>query len=75
VARTLQTTEIQARTLRAENNEERLKGTMDVKKFAGLLLALVLAVPFIATAPQGTLALVDIGLIGLLFVVRRRRLV
>ena len=48
---------------------------MDVKKFAGLLLALVLAVPFIATAAQGTLALVDIGLIGLLFVVRRRRLV
>jgi len=47
---------------------------MDVKRLAGLLIAFVLAVPFIATAPPGTLALVDIGLIGLLFVVRRRRL-
>lgn len=47
---------------------------MDVKKLAGLLMAFVLAVPIISTAPPGTLALVDFGLIGLLYVIRRRRL-
>ena len=46
---------------------------MDAKKFTGLLVAVVLAVPIIATAPPGTLALMEIGLVGLLFVVRRRR--
>ena len=46
---------------------------MDVKKLAGLLIASVLAVSVIATAPPSTLALMDLGLIGLLYVIRRRR--
>ena len=46
---------------------------MDAKKLTGVMIAVVLAVPIIATARPGTLALVDIGLIGLLYVVRRRR--
>ena len=47
---------------------------MDAKKLTGMLIAVVLAVPIIATAPSGTLALIDVGLIGLLYVIRRRRL-
>ena len=47
---------------------------MDAKKLTGMLIAVVLAVPIIATAPSGTLALIDVGLLGLLYVVRRRRL-
>jgi len=46
---------------------------MDVKKLAGLLLALVLAVPVIASAPPSALALMDVALIALLYVIRRRR--
>lgn len=46
---------------------------MDAKKFTGLLVAVVLAVPIIATAPPGTLALMEIGLVGLFCVMRRRR--
>ena len=46
---------------------------MDVKKIAGLLLAVLLVVPLIATAAPGTLALIDVGLVGLLYVMRRRR--
>jgi hypothetical protein len=48
---------------------------MDVKKVTAVLIAVVLAVLIIATAPPGTLALVDVGLIGLLYIVRRRRVV
>jgi hypothetical protein len=51
-----------------------LKGNMDAKKLTGMLIVVVLAVPIIATAPSGTLALIDAGLIGLLYVIRRRRL-
>jgi hypothetical protein len=47
---------------------------MDVKKLAGLLLAPAFAVPVIATAPPGTLALLAFGLSGLLYFIRRRRL-
>ena len=46
---------------------------MDAKKLTGVLIAVVLAVLIIATARPGTLAWVDVGLIGLLYVVRRRR--
>lgn len=46
---------------------------MEVKKLAGLLLALLLAVPVIATAPPGALALIDVALIALLYVIRSRR--
>jgi hypothetical protein len=46
---------------------------MDAKKLTGLLIAVALALPIIATAQPETLAVIDIGLIGLLYVVRRRR--
>ncbi|MEP7247642.1 MAG: hypothetical protein ABI885_28700 [Gammaproteobacteria bacterium] len=46
---------------------------MDVKNFAGMLIALVLTVGLIATGSPGTLALLDVGLIGLLYVLRQRR--
>jgi hypothetical protein len=46
---------------------------MDVKKVAGLLMVIVIAVPIVATAPPGTLALMELGLIGLLYVIRCRR--
>jgi hypothetical protein len=51
-----------------------MEGIMDVKKFAGLLTASVLAMPIIATAPPGTLAWMAFGLSALLYVIRRRRL-
>ena len=47
---------------------------MDAKKLTGMLIAVVLAVAIIATVPSGTLALIDVGLVGLLYVIRRRRL-
>ena len=56
-----------------KTNDGRSKGNMDAKKFTGLLVAVVLAVPIIATAPPGTLALMEIGLVGLFCVMRRRR--
>ena len=46
---------------------------MDVKSFAGMLIVFVLTVAIIATGSPGTLALLDIGLIGLLYVLRHRR--
>ena len=46
---------------------------MDVKKLAGLLLALVFAVPVMASAPPSALALMDVALIALLYVIRCRR--
>ena len=46
---------------------------MDAKKITGMLIAVVLAVPIITTAPSGALALIEVGLVGLLYVVRRRR--
>lgn len=60
----------------AQNNDEwDIEGDfMDVKKLAGALLAFALAIPIIATAPPETLALVDVGLIGVLYLLRRRRL-
>jgi hypothetical protein len=50
-----------------------MEGNMDAKKFTGLLVAVALTVQIIATAPPGTLALIEIGLLGLLYAVRRRR--
>ena len=47
---------------------------MDAKKLGGLMIALVVIVPIIATAPPGTLAWLECGLVGLLYVMRRRRL-
>jgi hypothetical protein len=47
---------------------------MDAKKLSGVLLAFVLAVSIITTAPPAVLALLDVALIGALYVVRRRRL-
>ena len=46
---------------------------MDVTKLAGVIIALAVAVPVITVAPPGTLALIDVGLIGLLYVIRKRR--
>jgi len=46
---------------------------MDAKKITGMLVAVLIAVPLIATAPPGTLALLDVALIGLLFGIRRQR--
>ena len=47
---------------------------MDAKKLTGVLVATVLTVSIATTAEAGTLALIEIGLVGLLFVLRRRRL-
>jgi xanthosine utilization system XapX-like protein len=46
---------------------------MDVKKLAGMLIAFSLAVLIIRTAAPGTLAVIDVGLIGLLYVIRSQR--
>jgi len=47
---------------------------MDAKKLSGVLFAVVLAIPVIATAPPAMLGLLDVALIGALYVIRRRRL-
>jgi hypothetical protein len=47
---------------------------MDVKKIAGVFVAFALAVPIIATTSPAALALIDIALVGVLYVIRRRRL-
>ena len=57
-----------------KQNDGELEGTMDAKKLGGLMIALVVIVPIIATAPPGTLAWLECGLVGLLYVMRRRRL-
>jgi hypothetical protein len=46
---------------------------MDAKKLMGMLVAVALVVPLIANAQTGTLAWIDVGLIGALYVIRRRR--
>ena len=46
---------------------------MDAKKLAGILIAFLIAAPIVATANPGTLGVVDIALIGLLYIIRRRR--
>jgi len=46
---------------------------MDTKKLTAVLVATVLTVPIIATAEPGTLALIEVGLVGLLCVLRKRR--
>jgi hypothetical protein len=46
---------------------------MDAKKLAGIFIALLIAAGLIANANPGTLGVVDIGLIGLLYIIRRRR--
>jgi len=50
-----------------------MEGIMDAKKFTGMLVAVLIVVPILATAPPSTLALVEAALIGLLFGIRRRR--
>jgi hypothetical protein len=49
------------------------KGIMDAKKLTGLLIAVVIVVPIVAHAGPGTLGLIDVGLIGLLYCIRRQR--
>jgi hypothetical protein len=50
-----------------------MEGNMDAKKLTGMLVAVLVVVPILATAPPSTLALVEAALIGLLFGVRRQR--
>lgn len=47
---------------------------MDAKKIGGVLIAMVLLVAIAGTANPETLAWMDVGLIGLFYVVRRRRI-
>lgn len=47
---------------------------MDAMKVAGVMVAGVVAVPFIAAANAEVLALIEVSLIGLLYGVRRHRL-
>ena len=59
---------------RAPNkNDWGIEDNMDAKKLTGVLIAFVLAISIIATAPSGVLALIDVALIGALYVIRRRR--
>jgi hypothetical protein len=51
-----------------------LKGNMDAMKLTGIVVAVVLTVPIVANAEPGTLALIEIGLVGVLYMLRRRRL-
>jgi hypothetical protein len=51
------------------------KGNMDAKKLTAMLIGVLLAVPVLTAASQGTLAVIDVALIGLLYIVRRRRTV
>ena len=46
---------------------------MDAKKLTGVLIACLLAVLIIATAPPSVLALIDVALIAALYIIRRRR--
>ena len=46
---------------------------MDAKKITGILMAAALTAMVAAVAPAGTLALMEVGLVGLFYVVRRRR--
>ncbi|HVY82160.1 MAG TPA: hypothetical protein VG994_14315 [Steroidobacteraceae bacterium] len=47
---------------------------MDAKKLTGVLMGTVVAVTMIASAPPTLLALIEVALIGALYVIRRRRL-
>jgi hypothetical protein len=47
---------------------------MDAMKLTGMVVAVVLTVPIAAIAETGTLALIEIGLVGALYMLRRRRL-
>lgn len=58
-----------------DENEWEMKGNMDAKKVSAMLVAGVIAVLIIATASPETLVLIEFGLIGLLFGIRRRRTV
>ena len=50
-----------------------MKGKMDAKKLTGALVAVVLAVPILVNATPATLAVIEVGLIGVLYAIRRRR--
>jgi hypothetical protein len=56
-----------------EEKWKKSKRLMDAKKLAGFLVALLIAAALIANANPGILGVVDIGLIGLLCIIRRRR--
>lgn len=48
---------------------------MDVRKLTGMAIVFAVTAPMMITmAPPEMLALIDAGLIGMLYVVRRRRL-
>ncbi len=55
-------------------NVGRWKENMDAKKLTGMMVAVLIAVPIVAAASPEILAWIEIGLVGLLYVVRRRRL-
>ena len=57
-----------AETKKTESDE-----TMDAKKLAGMLLAAGLSALVAMNASPGVLAMIDVGLIGLLYVLRTRR--
>jgi hypothetical protein len=59
---------------RAKTKTKKRTIDMDAMKVAGLMVAGVVAVPFIAAANAEVLALIEVSLIGLLYVVRRHRL-
>jgi hypothetical protein len=75
VARGLQTVKQGALT-RPDKNDEAMgdEGTMDAMKVTGVLIAVVLAGCVVKAAPEGALAWIDVALVGLLYVVRQRRL-
>ncbi len=49
------------------------KEIMDAKKITGILMAAALTAMVAAVAPARTLALMEVALVGLFYVVRRRR--
>jgi hypothetical protein len=60
--------------LRKDETTRRRKRKMDAKKLAGMMVAVLLAVPIIANAQPEMLAAIDFGLVGLLLFLRRRRI-
>ena len=51
-----------------------MKETMDAMKVTGVLVAVVLAGLVGKAAPDGALAWIEVALVGLLYVVRQRRM-
>jgi hypothetical protein len=59
---------------RDQTKTKRTTKNMDAMKVAGLMVAGVVAVPLVAAANAEVLTLIEVSLIGLLYVVRRHRL-